>query len=166
MTYKRTQVIMLPTNNIIRETRLGYYQDVLSLNNTKYDESLILFRTTDGIEVPNPQHLYIISDDEIKEGDWYCSPMGIISRYNGIEKLPSNWRKIIATTEESSGLPQPSKQFIEKYIEEYNKGNIITDVLVEYNICSPGMCLVNDMTCGHSGCKNTNLKVNSNNEIL
>ena len=29
-------------------------------------------------------------------------------------------------------LPQPSQQFIQKYIEEYNKGNIITDVLVEY----------------------------------
>lgn len=31
-------------------------------------------------------------------------------------------------------LPRPSKQFIEKYIEEYNKGNVITDVLVEYEI--------------------------------
>ena len=29
------------------------------------------------------------------------------------------------------GLPQPSIQFIEKYIEEYNKGNVITEVLVE-----------------------------------
>ena len=33
-------------------------------------------------------------------------------------------------------LPQPSQQFIQKYIEEYNKGNIITDVLVEYEIKS------------------------------
>ena len=30
-------------------------------------------------------------------------------------------------------LPQPSQQFIQKYIEEYNKGNVITDVLVEYD---------------------------------
>ena len=30
-------------------------------------------------------------------------------------------------------LPQPSQQFIQKYVEEYNKGNIITDVLVEYD---------------------------------
>ena len=29
-------------------------------------------------------------------------------------------------------LPQPSQSFIEKYVEEYNKGNVITDVLVEY----------------------------------
>ena len=44
--------------------------------------------------------------------------------------------KIIATTDISLvkeyNLPQPSQQFIQKYIEEYNKGNIITDVLVEY----------------------------------
>ena len=33
-------------------------------------------------------------------------------------------------------LPQPSQQFIEKYIEEYNKGNIITDVLIEYELIS------------------------------
>lgn len=33
-------------------------------------------------------------------------------------------------------LPQPSQQFIEKYIEEYNKGNIITDVMVEYKKCN------------------------------
>jgi ketol-acid reductoisomerase len=31
-------------------------------------------------------------------------------------------------------LPQPSQQFIEKYIECYNKGKVITDVLVEQGI--------------------------------
>ena len=29
-------------------------------------------------------------------------------------------------------LPQPSQSFIEKFIEEYNKGNVITEVMVEY----------------------------------
>ena len=33
-------------------------------------------------------------------------------------------------------LPQPSQQFIQKFVEEYNKGNIITDVLVEYELIS------------------------------
>jgi hypothetical protein len=55
-------------------------------------------------------------------------------------------KKIIATTNTSLNeesrfngkawenlLPQPSKSFINKFIEEYNKGNIITDILVEYN---------------------------------
>jgi hypothetical protein len=59
-----------------------------------------------------------------------------------------NCKKVIATTDRKltddnrtyiSGLmgkpnilPQPSQQFIEKYIESYNKGEVITDVLVEY----------------------------------
>ena len=91
------------------------------------------------------QHLYITSNEKLNKDDWYCSPMGIVSRYNGIEKLPSNWRKIIATTDTSltikgeqegentwyNPLPQLSQQFIEKYIEEYNKGNQINTVLVE-----------------------------------
>ena len=45
-----------------------------------------------------------------------------------ISQLP----KIIATTDTSLKLPQPSKQFIQKYIEEYNNGNKIEEVLVEY----------------------------------
>ena len=39
----------------------------------------------------------------------------------------------IGTKYEPNILPQPSQQFIEKYIESYNKGEIITDVLVEYD---------------------------------
>jgi hypothetical protein len=38
----------------------------------------------------------------------------------------------------TKALPQPSQQFIEKYIEEYHKGKTITDVLVEYASIGPG----------------------------
>lgn len=98
-------------------------------------------------------HLYILSDDEIKEGDW-CIESGF-NRIFQIEKESltkdyiKNCKKIIATTDTSlctqvfrkDGtptsnysfvLPQPSQSFIEKYVAEYNKGNMITDVLVEY----------------------------------
>ena len=65
-------------------------------------------------------------------------------------KTETGYREVLATTDESleprnlysnSGLfktilPQPSQQFIQKYIEEYNKGNVITDVLVEYELIS------------------------------
>lgn len=94
------------------------------------------------------QHLYITSNGKLNKDEWYCSPIGIVSRYNGIEKLPSNWRKIIATTDTSlissklfpvgeelhsitNYLPQIPQQFIQQYIEEYNKDNQITEVLVE-----------------------------------
>ena len=46
------------------------------------------------------RHIYITSDKEIKEGDWYCSPSGITSKHNGSEKLPNNWKKIILTTDQ------------------------------------------------------------------
>ena len=98
-----------------------------------------------------PQHLYIISDDEIKEND-YCLNLETNTVFKMHKHgLPTSNRnkKIIATTDTSLinrkqmtfmdeatewtyDLPQPSQQFIEKFIEEYNKGNVITNVLVEY----------------------------------
>nr|DAI89531.1 MAG TPA: hypothetical protein [Caudoviricetes sp.] len=45
-------------------------------------------------------------------------------------------------------LPQPSQQFIEKYIEEYNKGDVIKDVLVEY-----------ELRINHDGRINSNTKI-------
>ena len=83
-------------------------------------------------------HLYFTSDEEIKEGDWcYNSISNGLEKwsYKGWIEAPDfeylGYKKIIATTDTSLGLPQPSKAFIEKYIEEYNNGNFITEVLVE-----------------------------------
>lgn len=67
-------------------------------------------------------------------------------------------------------LPQPSYQFIEKYIESYNKGNIITDVLVEYEgyECVNGHFMSYQTTCTYPHCEQYNypkLKVDKNNNI-
>lgn len=122
------------------------------------------------------RHLYIISDDEIKEGDWCLIDGNKIGKRTNKQTYPdctdgeshlcyyyiingeersyhvSHCKKIITTTDTSLkpsctctesaaiycgskcqiSLPQPSQQFIEKYIEEYNKGKKITDVMVEY----------------------------------
>jgi hypothetical protein len=100
------------------------------------------------------QHLYIVSDEEIKEGDFVLLPNNTIQKMSNsdmIEYLSSDslaTKKIIATTNMSLSLvydgkssisdnwsktlPHPSQSFIDKYITEYNKGNIITDILVEY----------------------------------
>ena len=129
--YIKCNMVMLSTNNKsdLRFIR-GYDRNVLGYNPLM--GSIQLHNNKDS--TISYQHIYIISDGEIKKDELYCSPMGIVSRYNGIEKLPSNWRKIIATTDESLSLPQLSQQFIEKYIEEYNKGNIITEGLVEVEV--------------------------------
>jgi hypothetical protein len=112
---------------------------------------------TDGC---NSFHLYILSDDEIKEGDWmivtnttnnvitgYNSP--IIAKYDYASS--NSCLKIIATTDSSltdgclnniplsdhtcvnkKPLPFIPQSFIDKYVSEYNKGNMIEEVIVEY----------------------------------
>ena len=107
-------------------------------------------------------HLYILSDDEIKEGDWYYIPR--TNSVNQCQNDPTELnlerrfgiRKVIATTDSSLEinsnfdynqllpnknnfrfyLPQPSQAFVKKFVEEYNKGNAIKDVSVEYEIKS------------------------------
>ena len=134
---KRCKVVMLPTKEK-SDIFIGKTHSVLHYKNNIPDE-----------EFKSYQHLYIISDDEIKEGDWFYNIHSKIvgrAEFNfGKDELA---KKIIATTNSSLWrpshkyasdvilLPQPSQQFIEKYIEEYNKGNIITDVLVEYELIS------------------------------
>ena len=132
---KQCKVVMLSTNQ--KTKYLMVYSDVektkgkLILNGLKNDE------------YKEYQHLYIISDDEIKENNthFYNPHSGQLhisgnhTDYIAINK--NGCKKIIATTDVSLGLPQPSQQFIEKYIEEYNKGNVITDVLVEYDEIYP-----------------------------
>ena len=109
-------------------------------------------------------HIYITSDDEIINGDWFYNLVRKeIQKCNSyleelsLNKFPELAIKIIATTDvslkyneytsvvdESNGikenwkhqLPQPSKQFIEKYIEAWNSNNKIESVLVDYEpIC-------------------------------
>lgn len=133
-TLKKHKVVMLPTNE--KATIIGKYKDVDKL----------VFNTPKDIPRGEQKHLYIISDEEIKEGDW---GIGHAKGINGIgtgyyvfkhdnsniakvNALAEGSKKIIATTDKSLGLASPSTSFIEKFVEEYNKDNVITDVMVEY----------------------------------
>ena len=154
---KRCKLVMLPSN---KKANKG---DIISNG-----RNLFLY----GERFYNPysgcyqlQHLYITSDDKIKEGDWFIVELfkidgtsdGLhVEQANSIEDVwinkgvtvrrhSGNCKKIIATTDSSlwkhddtvpypktkPALPQPTQSFIQKYVDEYNKGNIITDVLVE-----------------------------------
>ena len=130
--FKNAKVVMLSTNEPSKIGNLATYQ--------KRSLAKVI---KEGI---NPKdstvqfwNLYIISDDVIKENNthFYNPHSGQLhisgnhTDYIAINK--NGCKKIIATTDASLGLPQPSQQFIEKYAKEYNKGNIITDVLVEYH---------------------------------
>jgi len=123
--YKNCKVVMLPTNE---KAQSIIYFDC----DSKLSIGFNIFRTLPDIS----QHLYITSDEEIKENDWsYDRMMQSIGQHNNVYSS-----KIIATTDFKISpnslqaiIPKLSQQFIEKYIEEYNKGNVITDVLVEYD---------------------------------
>ena len=85
------------------------------------------------------QHLYILSDDEIKEEDFFMSAFMSYPLHNLKGKYAeypdtTNCTKIIATTNKTLGLPQIPKEFIEAYILSYNMGsmNTITEIMVEY----------------------------------
>lgn len=148
-TLKKCKVVMLPTKPIKQEdvTREGHFHEGLLLQKEKlYLEGTLA-------------HLYILSDDEIKEGDWFYNPATKETLYASKDMLSWNsdttqehkgWKKIVATTDKAlkipkpqpnsldmfckleETLPQPSEGFLNKFVEEYNKGNIITEVLVEY----------------------------------
>jgi rRNA maturation endonuclease Nob1 len=96
----------------------------------------------------NYKHLYITSEEEIKKGDW-----GINLNKDTLYRLSSNdniggWKKVIASTdkleigrEHDDTVPFPKTRpvylptlkstFVDKYIEQYNKDNVIEDVLIE-----------------------------------
>ena len=133
--WKNNHVVMLPTQS--KAVRLG--QLVIGAGNNLFSS-----RQSNDIGSLTAYELYITSDEEIKEGEY-----GLDIRDNKIfkcERVLSNHyeqgvlqfqksycKKIIAITDTSLGLPQLPQQFIEKYIEEYNKGNVISDVEVEYD---------------------------------
>lgn len=152
--FKRVKIIMLPAKNILQNGLQPY--SVYSKPITKGDWML----PKSGAEARRlhqngnqAYHLYIISDDEIKESDYvydsykdsvYQATKVVIHNMKSLD-YEQYLKKIIATTDTSLKekltfggknikivLPQPSQQFIKKYIESYNKSEIITDVLVKY----------------------------------
>jgi hypothetical protein len=144
--YKKCKVVMLPTSG----NRSGVW-----LN--RGDKTLYHYANHGG---DINHHLYILSDYEIKEGDY------VVANYEfnnksiaqikyiteskmfcniGYDLMTNRNKKIIASTDSSleinisrpfgvtqtvTSIPQ---SFIEHYVSEYNKGNKIEEVMVEYD---------------------------------
>jgi len=127
-----------------------------------------------------PQHLYILSNEKPKEGEWYITKVVdsngekhiIGQRLDKSDSDYSNCKKIIATTdvhldkywvlstqgggkcEFNPKIAEIPQSFIEYFISEYNKGNTINKVLVE--------CYITHETDYD---KFLNFKLNQSNEI-
>lgn len=98
--------------------------------------AIINVLTTGDTQESINQHLYIISDEEIKEGDWYVAN-NTIFRADDVFNDGNNpnihkYRKVIATTDQDLPLPKVTPAFIEAYVKAYDNGSPITDVSVEY----------------------------------
>lgn len=208
MTLKRTQIILLPTEQKADLQLWGkwlFHDKNQELSNRKPKAVY--------------QNLYFVSDDKIKEGDWiYIKNRANNEFIDKVSKVTNEgvWtkddhyfypykldkdticKKIIATTDEAlchcnpdydprskTGrefiyLPEPSEDFIKEFITEFNKGNRIEYVEVEYDNRCCGRCdgvhdlCFTDTECdkhGVEGCETcfgkagNILKVNSKNEI-
>lgn len=153
---KKCSVVMLPTKE---KARLAAHKD----------GKLQLFSEDIKLTEEHQCNIYILSDEEIKEGDWCidlrpirgvnvfkCTGFSKSIGFDGWIKTgtvildPKNQcKKIIATTDSSLitykdgtnpiigefipvRLPQPSQQFLEVFVREYNEGNVIKEVMVEY----------------------------------
>lgn len=85
-----------------------------------------------------PQHLYILSDDKIIDGDWcidtYKQKNGLNPIFKWSDKLHVDAKKIIATTDAALNLPLIPEAFISSYVTEYNENNEIEWVNVEYDV--------------------------------
>lgn len=91
------------------------------------------------------QHLYIISDEDIKEGDWCIDSYNQIHQFVDLKFAglgSAKFSKIVATTDISIGtnganvrmsmpLPQLPESFIQAYIKAYNESKPITEVDLE-----------------------------------
>lgn len=165
MSFKRAKVVMLPTNEKVKDSIClidnkdlrqikGSFQEFVAINGELRGE--YVFGANSFCNKVNllqseviPQYLYILSDEEIKEGSEFHWFFNVETKvvFKSTIKHP-NCKKIIATTDRliigndtgksllgtdlNNYLPQPSQQFIEKYISEYNKGRQILEILVEY----------------------------------
>lgn len=138
---KLCKVVMLPTNEkAVFKGQLILNKD----NNTFYVSNRDIFKE-DWIKLctphlVKPHHIYIVSDEEIKECDWcFNSYDNRIWKYKSSPCPLPFWGnkytliKIIASTDKSLGLPQLSQEFLEAYVKAYNEGKPLTEVIVEYH---------------------------------
>lgn len=141
--WKKCEVVMLPTNQKATINMLLLYYNNLTVVSKEQSHVETLLKAG-----YIPQHLYILSDDEIKEGDWFMSLFNGYPLQNvkgGFKEYPdtSKCKKIIASTDSSLLIESDEKfskhiiasipeSFIKHYVYEFNKGNKIEKAMVEY----------------------------------
>lgn len=126
--YKKLKVVMLATQDTTAPIGID-------------DNSGKLFKFEPNEALWGYQHLYLLSDDEIKENDWFYADEFTKpeqakyfegSLLNGFIK--SEYRKIVASTDESLNVARILNDFIEKYVNAYNANKPIESIDIEYDV--------------------------------
>lgn len=196
----KAKVIMLPTNDkptkgsillrhLWKDTKLEC-RSVWQYNETKQlSDTVAVYTTLNGSFMDTPssfksQHVYLTTDEEIKEGDWFISNRDIY-QYEG-DKIPEilklGYRKIVATTDTSllehddtvpypktrPALPQIPQEFLKEYCEA---GGKIEEVEIKYEEINQRCaihCLSKEecKTCDLFSPGEVKIKVDSNNCVI
>ena len=130
MMKKRAKVHLLPTEPSSAEACIGVRGNIMAYHLAIHHLALSKF-----------YHIYVTTDDEIKEGDWFIAIDSSIQRAkSNYEKLPND-KKIIATTDPElkddvciggAHFDEQLPQIPQSFIEEYCKVGGIDEVDVEY----------------------------------
>ena len=183
-------VVMLPTEKAsdlcsLKEDTQGIDWKSATNDNAPWQSKGTLFFKQAGKSYHGMQnqHLYITSDEEIKEGDWVywelTSDVFQFKKLDCTQDYIKECKKVIATTDKFLGepqlplsdawrdwfknrLPQIPESFIKAFVES---NGTIKEVLVEYEECQT----FKDDACGvRFGCCNSpiKLKTRSDNTII
>lgn len=155
-TFKKHKLVILPTKDISKFGKI-------------YENNSFHFYTNENKFLDNlaeSQHLYILSDDEIKKGDWYLDTFNNqrikANEFSDHKHYGSSCKKIIATTDSKlhkEGIPNIPIEFLQEWVK-----NPQEEIKVEYvsydkkvGSCSNGEGLIVG--------KNISVKITSNNTI-
>lgn len=144
---KTFKVVLMPTEKAQLDQLI--YRQVKSVFGETIDKPVLEFTTNEtyirnsvlmnsGNAVTNSQsrdqyfELLVISNDDLKEGDWYyCSDRNHVNKCFEYQACPFD-KKIIASTDKAmtpnSWIPE---SFINDYVEAFNEGREITEVDLE-----------------------------------
>ncbi len=143
--FKKCRVVLLSNNSTATIGSIFKCTKLTKLHDPEVDVNIgqLVLNVNKNISGSNEyfehQSLYITSNDEIKVDDKVydsyrkvvldCPDMDNANFY----KLSRNrYVKIISSNDSSLNLPQPNKLFIEKYVNKFNIGEVITHITVEY----------------------------------